>query len=296
MRSIANWILGYDRELYKFELELLEAIRIRLSPDSQATFQAQIDSINRVYRLTKGREVNLYAMKFGRVQFDDKLRFVGTRNEVLLANAILTGSKNGKSMKTEFWLVEGRLFSIVFEKSPQEFFGTRDLREVYARISNVRILLDPSLPQPSIPRDPLFTPNLSGQLLKLQQSGYVMAFRPPLGEEERNHYLSQIDAAFPKDYIALIMRTEGIKFANCAINGISEVRKITLLEGDYYVLAEGEEIDILAIKAGSEDRKIYQFDLEDNEQKSVGCFFDSAIVAALKDSYKTRSASPRKPG
>lgn len=110
-----------------------------------------------------------------------------------------------------------------------------------------------------------------------------MGFRPPLDRRRRDRYLSQIDAVLPEDYILLIKKTEGIKFSNWVVNGISEIRKITLLEGDYYVLAEGERIGILAIKAGSKDRGIYQFDLEDDEQKSVGKSFDSAITAALKD-------------
>lgn len=148
MRNLVKWFLGYEREFYDFEKKLLETVRTHLSIDAQVIFQAQIDSINRIQRLTNGKEVNLYAMKFGRVRFDDRLRFANIQSEALLATAVLTNLKTEKNMKVEMRLVTGHLFSLRFAKPPHELFDTHDLEKVQAKISDVKIWLDPMIPEP----------------------------------------------------------------------------------------------------------------------------------------------------
>jgi hypothetical protein len=47
---------------YPFELSLLEKVKLLLDKDMALLLQKQINSVNKIQRLTDGKEVNLYRM------------------------------------------------------------------------------------------------------------------------------------------------------------------------------------------------------------------------------------------
>ncbi len=84
-------LLGNRNRLYPFEARVIEAIKSQLGSDAATRLQAQIDSVNKVQRLTDGKEVNLYRVAHGKPAFDDSLRFPQGEEEALLGTVHLAG-------------------------------------------------------------------------------------------------------------------------------------------------------------------------------------------------------------
>jgi hypothetical protein len=70
-----RFLLGRRDQLYPFEACVIEAIKSRLDSDGAMRLQGQINSINKVQRLTDGKDVSLYRIARGKPAFDDSLRF-----------------------------------------------------------------------------------------------------------------------------------------------------------------------------------------------------------------------------
>lgn len=128
--------------VYPFEERILAEVMARLHEEARARLQRQIDVINKVQRLSGGRDVNLYQMRGGSAAFDDSLRFPNAPAELLLASVNLALPNHNEVLKVELWMAEGRLFSLEFNRAPKQFFSGVDLREAQPEIVDVKIHSD----------------------------------------------------------------------------------------------------------------------------------------------------------
>jgi hypothetical protein len=87
-------------------------------------------------------------MRNGRPTFDDSLRFPDAADEALLASVTLTELGKRTKLKADIWLAKGRLFSLVFNKPPKQFFTGANLKSVEPNISSVKIWFEPMQPYP----------------------------------------------------------------------------------------------------------------------------------------------------
>jgi hypothetical protein len=136
-------LLGREgRSLYPFERAAISEVAARLG-EAGHKLRQQIDTINKVHRLVSGKEVNLYRMRGGRPDFDDALRLTGVNDEALLATVWLKHPGGlASALKLEIWLVDGQLFSLIYDKPPDAFFVGRRLNSVQPVIVDMRISLD----------------------------------------------------------------------------------------------------------------------------------------------------------
>ena len=280
MRKILRLIRGYEYQLYRFESDLLDAVKSHLAQDAALLFAAQIRAFNRIYRFSGGKEINLHGLR-GR-NYDD-IRFANKQEQLLLATAILNSPKNNHSMKAELWLVNGRVFSVNFIKPPEAVFGKEGIDQAKATVTDVKILADPMVEEESniirphtIPELP---PEWKGSLDKYQPTG----FRMPLAKSKRNQVLKTIEAKLPEDYLKMIEQSDGVSFSNCRVYGLFDIRKVILPAKDYYILAEHEGPRLLAVKSGSKEREIFIIDLENDEEILAGKTFVEALSNLLQD-------------
>jgi hypothetical protein len=272
-----RFLLGNKNRLYPFEARVIEAIKSRLGSDAATRLQAQIDSVNKVQRLTDGKEVNLYRVAHGKPAFDDSLRFPQGEEEALLGTVHLAHSGSPGALKAEAWLANGRLFSLVFDKPPKRFFAGHGLDEVRPEVADATVWLDPMHRRPKGDEVPVDPATLRGWPRELFTSCQLTAPRSPLVGPERAARVAQIDAQLPPDYLEFTEQMDGAEAGECEIHGLASVRKVALSNENFYILAE----DVgggLAVKDGSRDGEMYRLSYEGNDAQPLNQTFRTALV------------------
>jgi hypothetical protein len=276
---LRSWLNGGD--LYPFEELILDEVKCHLAPDGRELLQRQLDTINKIQRLSVGKEVNLYHMHQGKAMFNDSLRFPYAADEALLATINLVRLSGGPKLKAEAWLAKGRLFSLVFNKPPKQFFEVSNLRRVTPEIVSVKIWVDPMRPDVSVDSKPIDISTLTewfhGWCVKIQG----VKLHSPLTESERLTFLDRIDAPLPRDYLEFISHSDGASFPSFKIYGIGSIRKVIWPEANYYVLAEIGGLGDLAVEEGSKESKIYLLHYENNNAVSLGTSLQEAVTNSL---------------
>lgn len=282
MAGLLDFLVGGRAEFYPFETRIIEEVKSRLDNDGASRLQRQVEVINKIQRLTDGKEVNLYQMRHGKPAFDDSLRFPGATDEALLASVSLTGPDKRTKLKAEVWLANGRLFSLVFNKPPKQFFAGANLKSVQPEIATVKIWFDPMHPQPIDSDKPIDESTLTGWLRDWHAKGRTAGLHAPLPQSERSTCLDRIDAQLPTDYLELVAQTEGVRLAACVVYGVAGIRQIVWTEANYYILAEIEMLGALAVKDGDRDAELYLLHYEDNDVRPVGTSLQKAVASLLK--------------
>lgn len=282
MFRLLNSLLGGGADFYPLESRILEEVKSRLDTEGSTRLQRQIEVINKIQRLADGKEVNLYQMRHSKPTFDDNLRFPNAADEGLLASVNLAGPDRRTKLRVDVWLAKGRLFSLVFNKPPKQFFAGSNLKTVQPEIADVKIWLDPMRPHSSEADKPVDASALTGWLRKWNAKGFVAGLHDPLQESERAECLARVDAQLPQDYLELVAQTEGANLAICVVYGVAGIRQIVWPEANYYILAEIEGLGALAVKDGDRHAELYLLHYEDNDAESVGTSFQKAVADLLK--------------
>jgi hypothetical protein len=272
-----RFLLGNRNRLYPFEARVIEAIKSRLDSDAATRLQAQIDCVNKVQRLTDGKEVNLYRVAHGKPAFDDSLRFPQGEEEALLGTVHLAYSASPGTLKAEAWLAKGRLFSLVFDKPPKRFFGGQSLDAVRPEVADATVWMDPMRERPMGEGGPVDPATLKGWPQELFASCQLTAPRSPLVGPQRATRIAQIDAQLPPDYLEFTEQMDGAQAGECKIHGLASVRKVALSNENFYILAE-DDAGALAVKDGSRDGELYRLSYEGDDAQPVGQPFRTALV------------------
>jgi hypothetical protein len=267
-------------QLYPFEIGVIEAVKSRLGSDTATQLQRQVDSINKVQRHTNGKEVNLYCIVRGKPAFDESLRFPGIADEAILATVRMTHRNRSAVLKIELWLANGRLFSLLFDKPPKQFFAGYSLEDVNPAISEVTIGTDPSLGTEILAsgETSAVPGTLKGWPQALLISGQLQALRPPVPASQREALIAQIDARLPLDYLELVDQTDGALVGTCKVHGLTSIRKVVLPDVNYYILAELDNASALAIKDGSRSGELYRLHYESDDVQPLSQSFRSAMT------------------
>jgi hypothetical protein len=158
--------------------------------------------VNKVQRHADDREVNLYCMNRGKAFLDESLRFPNRSPEMLLATTSVKSFGLKRPLRAEIWMSNGRVFSIVFNKSP------RDIGDD-AEVSDLKVLADP---------------------MKL-------CIDCSLTAEERDRLIAALDAKLPDEYVALVADSGTTVINGWQIYDNPKVRKIVQADGNYYLVA-----------------------------------------------------------
>ena len=282
MLRLLNALMGGGTDFYPFESRVLDEVTSQLDAESGVRLQRQIEVVNKIQRLSNGKEVNLYHMRHSKPAFDDNLRFPHTASEALLASVDLARPDKRAKLKVEVWLAKGRLFSLVFNKPPKQFFAGTSLNAVRPEIANVKIWLDPMQPLAVTTDKPVDVSALTGWLREWYAKGRVAGLHAPLPESERAACFERIDARLPSDYLDLMAQTEGATLTACTVHGAREIRQLVWPEANYYLVAEIEGLGALAVKEDDRDAVLYLLHYEDNDARPVGTSLPKAIADLLK--------------
>ena len=128
--SLFDWLRRFRRSrLTALESRMVEAVSGALPPEARSLFNAQLALVNKVQRLS-AKEVNLYASPSGRA-LKDELRFP-LRSVALLATVCFSSGRGDSSLRGEVWLVDGRVFSLIFNKPPERRWNSvsRELKSI----------------------------------------------------------------------------------------------------------------------------------------------------------------------
>lgn len=281
MLSVLKFLLGRRAQLFPFENEILDALKSRLDAESGAKLQRQIEVINTVQRLAGGKEVNLYRLRHGKPVFADELRFPLAAEEVLLATAYLSAPGKRAKLKADIWLANGRLFSLVFNKPPKQFFTGEDLKSVQPEIADLKIWIDPNAPPVATEAGTVDVSALTGWMREWCFKGQVADLRKPLPEAQRAEHLARIDARLPVDYLDLVAQTEGATLAGFVVSGTARIRQVVSPTANYYILADKEGIGALAVKQGDSNSELYWLPYEQDSVRSVGTSLATAITGLM---------------
>jgi len=229
--------------------------------------EQQVASVNKVQRLWRGKEVNLYTKHHGVVARHPETRFENQSMEVLLATVQLSGRGSTCGVwRAEVWLVEGYLFQIMFDHVPPR-------SRCHLDIHKVTVWIDPTVPAKGDSHKQRHEP--------LSLPDWIAARRvtdatPPLAGNVRLQWLERIDAALPADYLELTQAANGLTVDGWRVHGPTEVREVAGIPDNYYVLAEEPASGIVVVRRGG-DRGLYLLGNENDSPQSVGLSLRDAL-------------------
>jgi hypothetical protein len=270
-------LFGGDGSFYSFERNLLDEVTSHLDARGKELLRRQISSINKIQRLSSGREVNLYRLHRGKPAFDDSIRFPNAADEALLASAFLIVPNKLAKLKAEVWLAKGRLFSLVYGKPPAQFFAETGLKSACPQVVEMKIWCDPMRPSSDEPEGPVDTSMLTGWLREWFAKGMVSNLHAPLPESDRAALIGQITARLPADYVDLVGQTEGAKIGACTVYGLKKIREVVQPQATYYIVAELEGIGALVISEGGHDGVLHLMPYEGGDAKPIGSSLEQAL-------------------
>jgi hypothetical protein len=232
---------------------LVDALVATLSPEAGSIVTRQVQAVNRVQRHANDKEVNLYRIRRGRPSREGLPLFPIALPEVKLATITYRIIGEANSSRVDFWIANGRLFSLGFQETPKKISAGE------VEIRDVKLLVDPMAPATAADRRSLDRGALTGWIAEWSKQHETTSLTEPLPRPEREHRLQQLEAALPSDYLDLVSQTEGLQINGGRVYGLSEIREVVMEDATYYVLAEMEDRGVLAVRQGNSDAVIYFF-------------------------------------
>jgi hypothetical protein len=248
-----------------------------LSPESRNLFDKQLGKINFVQRFDDDKEINLYQKKLFKIIFEDSIRFPAARDETKLAKVYIShltpkDDKTGKII-CEVWIVNGRLFSMTFNKSP------KILNNISYEINSVKVLVDPMKTESRI-----VVQNIDEYILNwvnnLSSNLIIKNVFNPAEKNKVESVKNDYDCTFPSDWLELISHCDGLELNSIVINGFYSLREVKTNKNEYIVLVEGLGSKILAIKKFELNSDIYLIDTAMDDEELIS--FGHSFIPALK--------------
>jgi hypothetical protein len=279
MANIFKQLFARNSDLNDFERWVVDIAADKLKPEVAHILYRRLTAVNKVSRLTNGREINLYTIRHGKPSFSDDWRYPDMREEAVLATVTVKHPANRQKLEAEVWIVEG-FFSITFNKEPKPFFAGVDLKALPEDRVDVKVHYDPMLPQVLETEGTVDTSKLSGWVLDAYRAGTISDLKKQLPAAKRKAALGRLEAHFPEDYEELIAQTDGARIDAWKVHGPNAIRQVVLEDGSYYILAEADTPHVLAVKEGDHKSLIYRYDLETGERRIVGPSIRQACLAS----------------
>jgi hypothetical protein len=248
----------HEPPLRPLEKILVDALVATLSPEAASIVTRQVQAVNRVQRHSSDKEVNLYLVRRGKPTREGVPLFPMAVPEVKLATITYAVIGEPRPSRVDFWLANGRLFSLAFHESPKKVSPSE------VEIRDVKLLVDPMVPAEAPEPRPLTAAALTGWLAEWAHRWQVSDLREPLPPEERAKKLGQIGATVPSDYGELLSQTDGLEIGGCRVYSLSDMREVVMPDATYYILAEMADRGVLALKQGESDGSIYFFAYDAN--------------------------------
>lgn len=79
--ELLDLFAGRGNKLFSFESHMIDRVAKELRTEASVLLHRQVAAVNKVQRLSAGKEVNLYVMRRGKALFDEGLRFANIAPE-----------------------------------------------------------------------------------------------------------------------------------------------------------------------------------------------------------------------
>ncbi len=263
VRKILQWIRGDGDPLYPYEVSMFKEIASSLSHDEQVILMAQVERVNKVQRHAHGKEVNLYQVKHGKPHYDEMFKFSGAEGERKLATVQLGAAGIPSLLKADIWVVSGHVFSIIYSKSPEEFFSLNSLVDADLRVVNKEVY-DVKSKRRAVQLTFEHTPE---PLKNWERLGAPCQFYVPLEQKEVVTELAAFSCWFPGDYIELLKYSNGLSFSGGRIHGADRLRIVLGDNKNLCVLAELDNARTVYVATDQNSEDIYISDHSGEEEK-----------------------------
>ena len=276
--------LLFKRGFNSIELALLDRLRGALSSHSGEIFRRQVESVDHVRRMADSREVLCYRRSKKR-QAAPLAPFAAKRAELKFATIHFSVGRQSQEWTTDFYLVQGFFFSMVFTPSPRSIRNIKELQ-----IEKVEILVDPSnaIAARAEPVRPISRSSikLPGWIEQLEPEFTVRDLFEPQPTEVRGRFLEEISGVLPEDYLRLIETTEGLVVKNISILGLSQTYEIVMPDWNYYIVAEAHDAGVLAVKAHSNEPELYFLNYQGGPPRAMGRHLADAVSSLIIENRK----------
>ena len=265
--------------LMPLEKKLLQEFGARLEPNARELLQRQISQINLIQRHSNSKQVCFYSIRSGIPYWDPTAIFPARSLELRLATLRFRVPGNVAVWCVDVILVEGHLFSLVFEPSPKGIAKREDIE-----VEHMILHQDPMqrVREAVTQRVEAGELRLVGWLEDCRRRFELAEVYLPLPEEERSRLTALIRARLPDEYTQLVEQCEGLAVDGCVVFGLSQVYEVTLDKANYYLLADIEGHGALAVRSYSDDELIYYLDYDGAEPRVSGRSFRAAMEAQLR--------------
>jgi hypothetical protein len=272
IRKIMQSVFTVGTRFRTYEQLVLASTEAALGPRARMALRSQIERVSRIQRLVNDKDVSIY-YDARYVCHDEPLRC--NFAEYPLAVSWCASSECSKSIRATVVIVEGKLFSIVFNRSPG-----RD-GDVGFNVLQTLILFDPSNesfegPTRLVELGPL-SQCVGDRIQQHIERGSVLG---PLPEQLRERFLIPAADCVPRDYQNMLGITNGYQLQNWRVLGLP-LREVAMEQSNMFILAESSDGKVLCATDGDQTRTLRLLDLEDESQATLGSRFKVALEALL---------------
>lgn len=255
---------------------VLEAVASRVPPDLREHVKCQVGAINKVQRLTQGREVNFYRMHRGKPTFEEGIRLPSQREETVIARASVRMLDTNVQVLVSVWLVRGFVFSLVLNKSIPHSSNV-DGNFVVDSCEILPGALGCKHMSPESHED------LPAGLATWHLDGKIEGWHVPLQAVDRETRLAALGSALPQGYLAILAICDGFSCGRIQVKGLVELGPTPVGQNSIILLANIGEHFGVATMEGARDPAIYFVNnAADDYSRRLGADFRAALVEGLR--------------
>ena len=133
LTRLIDGLRGHSSRLDPYELAIVDAVADRLSADDGAKLRKRARDINMVQRLLGGQETNFYEKRGGKLLQPSDTAIAGLPRTARFARILVKSADPLSRLKATMYLVEGRLFSLEFDK-PTKFADASRIEDIAVTI------------------------------------------------------------------------------------------------------------------------------------------------------------------
>lgn len=272
MRRWLSWLRSDP--ITPLEKAILDAVRQHLSTEAQAVWDQQREAIG-YSQCVLGKEVNYYLVPDASVQ-----RFPHAEHEVRRI-ATVRFERDGVPYKARVYLVEGRLFSIEFDRDIRRLRKQQSIRVVSVDLHADPMQASAPVPQPEVVEGALARSQFRGWLAKWAERHPIEQVLETIPSTDREQLLQRRRLQnLPQDYKELLEECDGFVGADYTVLGVSDMYEIALGDEIYWVLAERGGGFVVA-REGDNETRVYFVHHEEGAPSQVFRAFREALEYLL---------------
>lgn len=275
MLQVRVLLNGWFPPLRSIEGAILDCVAEKLPSDIRDNYRAQVRGFNLVQRSAKDKECNFYCIRRGKPFLPLEWRLPIEGEHILAKVAIRSIRLKEVRLTAEVCVVNGFVFSILFQSSPREV-GSGDFA-----IDSVHVHLVRHDSGPFAPADDGALIDALPWLADVISNRGKPEVKPPLAASLRETLESEFDVQFPSDYLQLLAYADGLRIGPMVVHGLSAIRQIATGKENLYVLAEWQGEGCICIRRGAA-RQTVLVDIEDDTIEDAGSEFHQALVLLKK--------------